>query len=971
MTAMKVHTKEKTGRKFLAVLIAFSLVLGLCTVNSELINLNSYAFADDDYDYGFDFGALYHVESLWGDGRLFQLGAPGLNNGGDIFEIPVVNVETGQKYQSFCAYAGAKSFANHNGCSGYQKAEISLNNHDDVFAALNYINNRYGSIDKWNGPHGMGSVVASTRLLTQVTLWNLATDVPLNVMIDNTLVSYPEIRNAILDVFENYHGTTGVIDRLAFLICADDPQHREYCQPQLVPLYRDRADESANNKGNVTIRKFLGEETCCWGITDKTLFTAYVRDEVSGEYLIFSGTGPNYTFKGTGVNPSSPVMLRAEEEINLFGIPAGMRIKVEEDRFPTDANIQKYIYSYDSADVHENAPAFSPPADWPLTPDSDYGVDDSAWILVDQTLFVGVRNSYTHGTEEEDGHDGNLVIIKELGENYAEWGKNGVTEFTARVMIVGGADDGRFLSLTGTAPLYEYDGASGSGTAVTFSEGMKAIITGIPGGTVVQVIEETEYFWTASYSNYYTNDELDMLNDNPNNGIVTIPYGFDGDSAVVRVTNDFITLEPEPEPEPPPPPPVTTTTTPPPPVTTTTPPPPPVTTTTPPPPPVTTTTPPVTTTTTPPPVVTTTTTPPPPSPPSPPVTTTPPQQPPVTATPTPPPSAAAPEPLNNEVATGNLIINKMLAGAFEDWDRDNSVMFEATVRDINTGEFLVFSGSHPNYFYMGSNSTGTIVEFNVSRPAVIKLIPAGMEVVVEEILRDDCYYIAYYDEHEQGFYELKDTVCDPIEIIESRNSVVTIYNFYYSANQGINLVINKSLVDFLGNETGTGSYFAARLYDSSFNLVERIDLVANRGSVVIENLKSSTTYYLIEEEHPGYSILGFEIRGIAEINSTAVGLQIPVYSYDTEIHVVIRNVTDGLFELPDIPIPRGAYQFPDDPPPIIEIPEGLPPRGAMQFPDDDPAPPGDTNPRTRTLLPFAVTAVSCSAAILFRKRHRR
>jgi hypothetical protein len=178
------------------------------------------------------------------------------------------------------------------------------------------------------------------------------------------------------------------------------------------------------------------------------------------------------------------------------------------------------------------------------------------------------------------------------------------------------------------------------------------------------------------------------------------------------------------------------------------------------------------------------------------------------------------------------------------------------------------------------------------------------------------------------------------------------------------------LVDSLGNETGTGAYFAARLYDSSFNLVERIDLVANGESVVIENLRSSTTYYLQEEQHLGYSILGFEIRGVAEVNYTAViGLQIPVYTYDTDIEVIIKNVTDTPFDLPDSPIPRGNYKFPDDPPPIIEIPEGLPPRGGLRFPDEDPPP--DGNPKTRAAFPFVVPTVlivSCGAVILFRKR---
>jgi len=187
----------------------------------------------------FDFDASYLVNYNL---NRFVLGAEGLNAGGEIFFIEVENKSDasdlfGNSYNSFCAFSGAKSFANdyHGPASGYMKA-IPLNGYRNVLDALNYIYNNYGSVDSWNGG-SLGSVEDSTRLLSQVVIWNLYCGVEINKMLDNNLAVYPAFVEAIKDVLQNSAGSTGPITALAYLRCELDDSHDVTCQPQIIPLY--------------------------------------------------------------------------------------------------------------------------------------------------------------------------------------------------------------------------------------------------------------------------------------------------------------------------------------------------------------------------------------------------------------------------------------------------------------------------------------------------------------------------------------------------------------------------------------------------------------------------------------------------------------------------------------------------------------------------------------------------------------
>lgn len=138
--------------------------------------------------------------------------------------------------------------------------------------------------------------------------------------------------------------------------------------------------------------------------------------------------------------------------------------------------------------------------------------------------------------------------------------------------------------------------------------------------------------------------------------------------------------------------------------------------------------------------------------------------------------------------------------------------------------------------------------------------------------------------------------------------------------KNVSIRISKSLIDTDGNQIGNGKKFAIRIYDSAMHMVDRVILSANEESVLISGLESGTTYYLQEEEGKGFTVLSFEIVGVATMKVSAVGIRIPLFAADnTEIQIVVTNRADDITEIPDEPPPLGPYPTPD--PPIVDIPE--------------------------------------------------
>ncbi|MCL1976820.1 MAG: hypothetical protein FWG55_01735, partial [Candidatus Bathyarchaeota archaeon] len=188
-------------------------------------------FADD-----FDFDALYTID--YDPAGMRALGYPGLNGGGEIFYIGVVNAETGVEYVSFCAHGNSKRFAgdNHLDCSGYviSAPAEEVGNIADYILAFNYIEAKYGKLNE-------------NRVITQTVVWALlgAIDVDSTAFANANLAS--DERAAIRDVLDNYKDYTGkrtIVDAV-YMIC-EKHHDFEYCQPQIVPIYGE--EHTINNR---------------------------------------------------------------------------------------------------------------------------------------------------------------------------------------------------------------------------------------------------------------------------------------------------------------------------------------------------------------------------------------------------------------------------------------------------------------------------------------------------------------------------------------------------------------------------------------------------------------------------------------------------------------------------------------------------------------------------------------------------
>ena len=178
----------------------------------------------------FDYTAFYTIVNGHGDRYIQTLGYPGLNNSGDIFYIGMTNTKTGEEYISFCANAGSKNFAgdNHLDCGGYYTSTPAEMDIDAFLRALNYIEDNIGNLNE-------------NRVITQTVIWALlgAVDVGDSALFEATSLTGEE-KASIRDVMDNYGDYDGkgkIID--VVLMTCENPIHTfEYCQPQLVPVYR-------------------------------------------------------------------------------------------------------------------------------------------------------------------------------------------------------------------------------------------------------------------------------------------------------------------------------------------------------------------------------------------------------------------------------------------------------------------------------------------------------------------------------------------------------------------------------------------------------------------------------------------------------------------------------------------------------------------------------------------------------------
>jgi pilin isopeptide linkage protein/LPXTG-motif cell wall-anchored protein len=355
--------------------------------------------------------------------------------------------------------------------------------------------------------------------------------------------------------------------------------------------------------GNLIISKTLSGSYDDWGVDSSTIFRARVRNRNTGMYLTLSGTAPNYTYTGESESGSYLNFTRGTATI-ISGIPTGAVCIVEEDPV-ANASIS-YIGNGQRID------------------------------LAGASINVTVVNTYRPG-------EGSLIINKQLAGSFADWSADSSTVFRARIRIVGGINNGKYLTFTGTAPNYTDTGeASETGSTIEFSAGRPARIDGIHiGNYVVEEIVPAGAPYTVGQSGYNVQIR-------------------DGQNSTVTVVNTY------------------------------------------------------------------------------------------------------------KRGNGELIISKALAGSYTDWGVDHAQVFRARVRiqsggetvspALTNGQYVTLSGTAPNYTFTGASPNGSEIIFTAGQSARIAALPTGVVYVVEEIIPAGANYSETYsvssvqfDRHDQNF----------------------------------------------------------------------------------------------------------------------------------------------------------------------------------------------------------------------------
>jgi len=196
----------------------------------------------------FDYDALYTIINGYGTPGTYVLGYPGLNNVGDIFPISVKNEGTGATYVSFCANSGSTHFAGESGlgCRGYyteDRTGTELVNYQNFVKAYNYIEDTYNI--RVGDLSGSDAVSLKDRALVQAVTWALLGTIDVNSPEFDAIADWKVDKAAVKDVIANYEGYTGLsgtdkIVDVVFMVC-ENPEHSFItCQPQLVPIYGTR-----------------------------------------------------------------------------------------------------------------------------------------------------------------------------------------------------------------------------------------------------------------------------------------------------------------------------------------------------------------------------------------------------------------------------------------------------------------------------------------------------------------------------------------------------------------------------------------------------------------------------------------------------------------------------------------------------------------------------------------------------------
>jgi len=228
--------------------------------------------------------------------------------------------------------------------------------------------------------------------------------------------------------------------------------------------------------------------------------------------------------------------------------------------------------------------------------------------------------------------------------------------------------------------------------------------------------------------------------------------------------------------------------------------------------------------------------------------------------------------------TGDLVINKKLAGSYSDWGVDEATVFSVRIKDATNNKYLLFTGDGPNYTCTGNNgsgdsSTGGIIKLSAGQPTTISNLWANVRYEVEEISG------AHYDISYQG---------NNVMFAQGQNSTVTVINTYEHGTG--NLVIHKHLS---GNPEDWGvddaTVFTARVKDSTGNNYVLFDLQSDGKYRANGNNNSAVPTGDPRE------LVQFTADGSAELTNLWVGRAYKVEETDGNLYTASYEGNNALF----------------------------------------------------------------------------
>jgi len=207
--------------------------------------------------------------------------------------------------------------------------------------------------------------------------------------------------------------------------------------------------------GDLIINKRLVGSYEDWGVDESTFFSVRVKDATNNTYLLFEGTGPEYTCIGnSGSNNSNTggvIKISAGQQVTITKLWANVAYEVEE------ISGAHYDITYQG-----NGVMFSK----------------------GQNSTVTVVNTYEHGT-------GDLVIRKQLADNFTDWGVDETTVFSVRVKD---ATNNNYLLFSGAGPDYictgnSHSSDSSTGDVLKISAGQPVTVTNLWANAAYEVEE--------------------------------------------------------------------------------------------------------------------------------------------------------------------------------------------------------------------------------------------------------------------------------------------------------------------------------------------------------------------------------------------------------------------------------------------------------------------------------------------------